>query len=451
MTTTATTTTTTTPTTTTTTTSSTLSPGSEASVASQSTTEPEKKSGEKRKIEDQQTEPNKRSRVADPVRLERPKDEGLLFKAGLNVCRSVRNFDKICRIGDGAYGTVYKAKDRDTGDTVALKKVKMEKEKEGFPLTSIREIRILMACKHRNIVSVKEIVVGKEIDSIFIAMEYLEHDLKTLMEDMPKPFTTAQVKCILNQLLLGVEYLHDNWILHRDIKTSNLLLNNQGIMKIADFGLARPYGSPLRPYTHVVVTLWYRAPELLLGTKTYTPAIDVWSVGCVFAELLQGKPLFRGKVEIDQLDQIFRILGTPDEKDWPGFTELPQAKNFNFSVRRPNTLRPIFPPSRLSNKGLDLLQKMFTYDPAKRISAKDALQHPYFEEAPHMTDPDFMPTWPSRADGRKPRARDPDGGSPRGELEGEREKEREAFIGARDRNYASGGAGFQLKGSIGGF
>jgi len=124
-----------------------------------------------------------------------------------------------------------------------------------------------MACKHQNIVAVKEIVVGKEIDSIFIVMEYLEHDLKTLLEDMPKKFTISEVKCILNQLLLGVEYLHDNWILHRDIKTSNLLLNNNGIMKIADFGLARPYGSPLRPYTHVVVTLWYRAPELLLGTK----------------------------------------------------------------------------------------------------------------------------------------------------------------------------------------
>jgi cell division cycle 2-like protein len=335
-------------------------------------------------------------------------EASLLFQAGLHSCRSVSNFDKICRIGDGAYGVVYKAKDRKTGELVALKKVKMEKEKEGFPLTSIREIRILMACKHQNIVAVKEIVVGKEIDSIFIVMEYLEHDLKTLLEDItPKKFTISEVKCILNQLLLGVEYLHDNWILHRDIKTSNLLLNNNGIMKIADFGLARPYGSPLRPYTHVVVTLWYRAPELLLGTKTYTPAIDTWSVGCVFAELLLGKSLFKGKGEIDQLDQIFRILGTVIEEDWPEYKNLPNTKKFvNLPRKNSCQLRQNIPPSRLSDKGLDLLQKLLTYNPEKRITAKEALCHPYFEESPLMKDTELMPTWPSRSDGRRPRNND---------------------------------------------
>jgi serine/threonine protein kinase len=358
----------------------------------------------------QPTEPKK----TIPTEIPKPKREALvkeeaslLFQAGLHTCRSVGIFEKICRIGDGAYGVVYKAKDRKTGEFVALKKVKMEKEKEGFPLTSIREIRILMSCKHQNIVSVKEIVVGKEIDSIFIAMEYLEHDLKTLLEDMPKPFTISEVKCILNQLLLGVEYLHDNWILHRDIKTSNLLLNNNGIMKIADFGLARPYGSPLRPYTHVVVTLWYRAPELLLGTKTYTPAIDIWSVGCVFAELLLGKSLFKGKGEIDQLDQIFRILGSVNEDDWPAYRNLPNTKKFvNLPRKNTSALRQSFPVSRLSDKGLDLLQQMLTYNPEKRITAKEAVQHPYFEEIPVQKDTELMPTWPSRADGRRPRNTD---------------------------------------------
>eukprot|EP01124_Arcella_intermedia_P003977 TRINITY_DN12256_c0_g1_i10.p1 TRINITY_DN12256_c0_g1~~TRINITY_DN12256_c0_g1_i10.p1 ORF type:complete len:555 (+),score=179.45 TRINITY_DN12256_c0_g1_i10:1165-2829(+) len=372
------------------------------------------------------------------VKKETKEDVSLLLQAGLHSCRSVGVFDKICRIGDGAYGVVYKAKDKKTGEFIALKKVKMEKEKEGFPLTSIREIRILMSCKHNNIVAVKEIVVGKEIDAIFIAMEYLEHDLKTLMEDMTKQFTIAEVKCIMNQLLLGVEYLHDNWILHRDIKTSNLLLNNNGIMKIADFGLARPYGSPLRPYTHVVVTLWYRSPELLLGTKTYTPAIDIWSVGCVFAELLLSKPLFRGKGEIDQLDQIFKILGPVDEEEWPEYTLLPNTKKFvNIPRKGSSNLKQAFKAGRLSDKGLDLLQKMLTYNPAKRITAGEALQHPYFEESPIQKDPDLMPTYPSRADGRKPRQTDVIiANSSNPQLDGEREKERETFIAQRDRNYS---------------
>jgi len=355
--------------------------------------------------EDTKKVPESPAVMNKPKRDSLVKEEAsLILQAGLHTCRSVTLFEKICRIGDGAYGVVYKAKDRKTGELVALKKVKMEKEKEGFPLTSIREIRILMSCKHPNIVSVKEIVVGKEIDSIFIAMEYLEHDLKTLLEDMPKPFTISEVKCILNQLLLGVEYLHDNWILHRDIKTSNLLLNNSGIMKIADFGLARPYGSPLRPYTHVVVTLWYRAPELLLGTKTYTPSIDTWAVGCVFAELLLGKSLLKGKGEIDQLDQIFRLLGSVIEDDWPDYRNLPNTKKFvNLPRKNSSALRQAIPVSRLSDTGLDLLQQLLTYNPEKRLTAKEALQHPYFEESPLQKDTELMPTWPSRSEGRRPR------------------------------------------------
>jgi cell division cycle 2-like protein len=341
---------------------------------------------------------------------------------GCLACRSVTNFERVASIGQGAFGVVYKAKEKVTGDMVALKKVKMQKEKEGFPLTSVREIRILMQCKHVNIVTMKEVVVGSSVDSIFIVMEYVEHDLKGLLEDMNKNFTVSEVKCLLNQLLMGMEYLHDNWILHRDIKTSNLLLNNHGILKIADFGLARPYGSPIRPYTHVVVTLWYRAPELLLGTPTYTPAIDVWAVGCVFAEMLTRDPIFKGKNEADEVDKIFKVLGSPDNRNWPGFSVLPHAKNFNFTKKSPNNLRKQFSEDRLSAQGLDLLNRLLGYCPEKRITCSEALEHGYWEEAPLQKDPDLMPTWPSRTDGRKRKEPSPE------QVEEKMEIERKGFL-----------------------
>ena len=176
----------------------------------------------------------------------------------LQGCRSVDEFERLNKIDEGTYGVVYRAKDKKTGEVVALKKVKMEKEREGFPMTSLREINILLSFHNPSIVDVKEVVVGSNLDSIFMVMEYMEHDLKALMETMKQPFSQSEVKCLMLQLLEGIKYLHDNWVLHRDLKTSNLLLNNRGELKICDFGLARQYGSPLKPYTHLVVTLWYR-------------------------------------------------------------------------------------------------------------------------------------------------------------------------------------------------
>ncbi|XP_077227264.1 cyclin-dependent kinase G-2-like isoform X2 [Tasmannia lanceolata] len=253
----------------------------------------------------------------------------------LQGCRSVDEFERLNKIDEGTYGVVYRARDKKSGEIVALKKVKMEKEREGFPLTSLREINILLSFHHPSIVDVKEVVVGGNLDSIFMVMEYMEHDLKGLMEMMKQPFHPSQVKCLMLQLLEGVKYLHDNWVLHRDLKTSNLLLNNRGELKICDFGLSRQYGSPLKPYTHLVVTLWYRAPELLLGAKQYSTAIDMWSLGCIMAELLTKEPLFSGKTEFDQLDKIFKTLGTPNEKIWPGFVKLPGVK-VNF-VKQPRS------------------------------------------------------------------------------------------------------------------
>ncbi|XP_043723877.1 cyclin-dependent kinase G-2-like isoform X2 [Telopea speciosissima] len=244
----------------------------------------------------------------------------------LQGCRSVDEFERLNKIDEGTYGVVYRAKNKKTGEIVALKKVKMEKEREGFPLTSLREINILLSFHNPSIVDVKEVVIGSNLDSIFMVMEYMDNDLKVLMETMKQPFSQSEVKCLMLQLLEGVKYLHDNWVLHRDLKTSNLLLNNRGELKICDFGLARQYGSPLKPYTHLVVTLWYRAPELLLGAKQYSTAIDMWSLGCIMAELLAKEPLFPGKTEVDQINKIFKTLGTPNETIWPGFSKLPGVK-----------------------------------------------------------------------------------------------------------------------------
>ncbi|KAF5952844.1 hypothetical protein HYC85_010788 [Camellia sinensis] len=319
----------------------------------------------------------------------------------LEGCRSVDKFERLNKIDEGTYGVVYRAKDKKTGEIVALKKVKMEKEREGFPLTSLREINILLSFHHPSVVDVKEVVVGSNLDSIFMVMEYMEHDLKGLMETMKQPFSQSEVKCLMLQLLEGVKYLHDNWVLHRDLKTSNLLLNNRGELKICDYGLARQYGSPLKPYTHLVVTLWYRAPELLLGAKSYSTAIDMWSLGCIMAEMLSKEPLFNGKTEFDQLDKIFRILGTPNETNWPGFSKLPGVK-VNFVKHRCNLLRKKFPATSftgspvLSDAGFDLLNKFLTYDPEKRITAEDALKHEWFHEVPLPKSKEFMPTFPAQ-------------------------------------------------------
>ncbi|PPS05402.1 hypothetical protein GOBAR_AA15263 [Gossypium barbadense] len=299
----------------------------------------------------------------------------------LQGCRNVDEFERLNKIDEGTYGVVYRAKDKKTGEIVALKKVKMEKEREGFPLTSLREINILLSFHHPSIVDVKEVVVGSNLDSIFMLLE-------------------------------GVTYLHDNWVLHRDLKTSNLLLNNQGELKICDFGLARQYGSPLKPYTHLVVTLWYRAPELLLGARQYSTAIDMWSLGCIMAELLSKEPLFNGKTEFDQLDKIFRTLGTPNETIWPGFSMLPGVK-VNFVKHQLPALGdsglafwpPLvtkFPATSftgtpvLSDAGFDLLNKLLTYDPEKRITAEAALNHEWFCEVPLPKTKAFMPTFPAQ-------------------------------------------------------
>lgn len=353
-------------------------------------------SAEKEKTKNPETSPE----AGTSVKVEEIIEELPSYFPAIQGCRSVEEFQCLNRIEEGTYGVVYRAKDKRTEEIVALKRLKMEKEKEGFPITSLREINTLLKGQHPNIVTVREIVVGSNMDKIFIVMDYVEHDLKSLMETMKhkkQVFLPGEVKCLTQQLLKAVAHLHDNWILHRDLKTSNLLLSHKGILKVGDFGLAREYGSPLKPYTSVVVTLWYRAPELLLGIKEYSTPIDVWSCGCIFAELLAMTALFPGKSEIDQLNRIFKDLGTPNERIWPGYTQLPLVNKTTFIDSPVSLLRKKF--SHLTSElGLSLLQGLLTYDPKQRLTAETALKNSYFKELPLPIDACMFPTWPAKSE-----------------------------------------------------
>ncbi|KAL1439735.1 hypothetical protein MTO96_009598 [Rhipicephalus appendiculatus] len=307
-------------------------------------------------------------------------------------CRLVTDFEKLNRIGEGTYGIVYRAQDLKTREIVAMKKVRMEQEKDGIPVSGLREINLLLNIQHQNIVNLKEVAVGKSLESIFLVMEYCEQDLASLLDNMQSPFSESQVKCIMMQLFKGLQYLHKNFIVHRDLKVSNLLLTDKGCLKIADFGLARKYGLPVKPMTPRVVTLWYRAPELLLQAKTQTTAIDIWAAGCVLGELLLHKPLLPGRSEIHQLELIIDLLGTPNDMIWPGYSKLPALENFTLKQQPYNNLKHFFP--WLSPAGIRLLNFLFMYDPKKRATAEESLQSSYFSEPPLPCEAELMPSFP---------------------------------------------------------
>ncbi|OCF42143.1 CMGC/CDK protein kinase [Kwoniella heveanensis CBS 569] len=315
-------------------------------------------------------------------------------------CRSVYSYTRLNHIEEGTYGVVFRARCNDTKRIYALKKLKLDEEKQGFPITSLREVMALMvAGDHENVVGVKEIVVGDTLNQVFIVMPFIEHDLKTLLADMPHPFIQSEVKTIMRQLLSAVAHCHANWILHRDLKTSNLLMNNRGQIKVADFGLARKFGDPLGEMTQLVVTLWYRSPELLLGAKEYTTAVDMWSVGCIFAELMQGEALFPGRGEIDQINKIFSLLGRPNDELWPGYSDLPLVQKINPIGPMFSVLRQKF--KHLSYEGHNLLSGLLAYDPERRTSAEEGGRHPYFTENPLPKHPDLFASFPSQAAGER--------------------------------------------------
>lgn len=242
-------------------------------------------------------------------------------------------------------------------------------------------------------------------------MEFVEHDIKTILEDMPEPFLASEIKALLKQLISGISYLHANWILHRDLKTSNLLLNNRGQLKIADFGMARFVGDPApSKLTQLVVTLWYRSPELLLGEKQYGAAVDMWSVGCIFGELMTREPLLQGKNEVDQVSRIFDLCGLPSEDSWPGFRRLPNARKLRLPSKPQSEstavlIRAKFPG--LTNAGASLMADMLALNPDDRPTAQQALTHKYFSEDPKPKAEAMFPTFPSKAGQEKRRRHEP--------------------------------------------
>ena len=316
-------------------------------------------------------------------------------------------YEKLSKVGQGTYGKVYKARIKHKSNSkdekienVALKKIILEKEKDGFPLTAIREIMILRRLKHKNISNLLEVAVSSKSEknnkrgNVYLVFEYMELDLYKLLNSNNVHLSVPQIKLILFQVLSGLQYLKKNNIIHRDLKTSNILINNKGVVKIADFGLARNHNPRTKhPYTNLVVTLWYRAPEILLGGR-YDMTSDVWSAGIVFAELLTKNCPFRGNIEVDQLHRIYDLCGVPNEENWPGVTSLKNYKIFLPDKMTENKLKSeLAKINKIDELGIDLLVKMLELDPNKRISIDDAINHQYFYNAPNMCAEDDLPKY----------------------------------------------------------
>lgn len=280
-------------------------------------------------------------------------------------------------VGSGTYGKVFKGVHVYTKDMVALKKIRMEGERDGFPVTAIREVKLLQSLNHVNIVNLREVMVEK--NDCYMVFEYLSHDLTGLLNHPTFKLDQAHKKDLAKQLFEGLDYLHRRGVLHRDIKAANILVSNTGQLKLADFGLARFYAKRSKlDYTNRVITIWYRSPELLLGETQYGPAVDIWSAACVLVEIFTRHAIFPGDGgEINQLDKIYNVLGTPTVQDWPGIVDMQWFELLRPTERKPSTFEEKY-KDRVSPMGFELLQAMFLYDPTARPTAADVLEHPFF-------------------------------------------------------------------------
>ncbi|XP_039111991.1 cyclin-dependent kinase 7 isoform X2 [Hyaena hyaena] len=277
----------------------------------------------------------------------------------VDVKSRAKRYEKLDFLGEGQFATVYKARDKNTNQIVAIKKIKLghrSEAKDGINRTALREIKLLQELSHPNIIGV-------------------------IIKDNSLVLTPSHIKAYMLMTLQGLEYLHQHWILHRDLKPNNLLLDENGVLKLADFGLAKSFGSPNRAYTHQVVTRWYRAPELLFGARMYGVGVDMWAVGCILAELLLRVPFLPGDSDLDQLTRIFETLGTPTEEQWPDMCSLPDFVTFKSFPGIP--LQHIFIAA--GDDLLDLIQGLFLFNPCTRITATQALKTQYFSNRPGPT------------------------------------------------------------------
>lgn len=324
----------------------------------------------------------------------------LRFAPSWPACRSVEHYERLNFIDEGTYGRVYRAREIETGRIYAMKQLKVTQERDGFPVTSLREVSALFTMSHPNVVALKEVVLGLDGHSVYMVLEYAAHDVHSLLDRMRRPYSPSEVKSLMLQLLRGVEHLHHNWLMHRDLKPANLLLTDGGVLKICDFGLARTHADGDSRCTPGVVTLWYRAPEILFADPHYTCAVDMWAVGCIFAELILMKPLFQSQGELGQLRAIADLLGPPSEAVWRGFNKLPNAERVRIPYQQKFTIRERLMPNGgnggayITSAGISLIEKMLTYDPLERISAEQAIEHRYFKESPPPKDPALIQTFP---------------------------------------------------------
>lgn len=290
-----------------------------------------------------------------------------------------RRFDIVEKLGEGTYGKVYKAVHRTTYEAYALKKIRILYDEEGVPATAMREVSLLKECDHPNVIRLHEVISLPS--ALYLVFEYLDMDLRVFLKRNGPYLDPMALKNAAYQCVSGTEFCHGIRILHRDLKPQNVLVDREGRrLKLADFGLARAFSVPLRAYTHEVVTLWYRAPEILLGQRKYATPTDIWSLGCIIAEMATGQALFPGDSEIDTIFKIFRMLGTPTDEVWPGVTslrdftqEFPKWNNSELADVR--ACGPALGPD-----GADLLSRCFRYDPVARPSARLLLQHPFFDD-----------------------------------------------------------------------
>jgi len=315
-------------------------------------------------------------------------DDGLKFRQLLETSQFSPNksrkkkeeqYEKMEKLGEGSYGVVYKARGKDSGELVAIKKIKCDCSDEGISASTLREISMLKQLNHECIVLLKH--AGFHDNHMLLIFEYIEQDLAQYLRPLTSHLPSKTIKRLMFQLVQGINHCHKHRVFHRDLKPANLLIGPGDILKIADFGLGMTHGIPVQHLSdpNEVVTLYYRAPELLLGTLKYTGAIDMWSVGCIFAEVHTANLLFDGEMEWEQLIEIFQKLGTPDDDKWPGVSKLPYFHPA-FPRWRKTPFNEIIEPNVGGNHLCwDFLEKALEYWPLRRMTAAQAVEHPFFD------------------------------------------------------------------------